>query len=152
MQYEAELRNFLVEAKQNTYAAGGGTQAEPSRLGAKDYPYVSGNYQYLDSYVGELDFAGQEVVWKDDKSVWAMNYYGTTIDPIEGFPEFLFEALKQVSLEAPFRGPTHYSSDPFEYICFWTGGLGKFSGEEKIIYQGKVIFSLLFHGGNVKYV
>lgn len=152
MHYEAELRNFIVEAKRNTYATGGGTQVEPSRPGAKDYPYVRDNYQYLDSYVGELDFAGQEVVWKDSKAVWAMNYYGATADPIEGFPEFLFEALKQVSPEAPFRGPAQFSSGPFEYLCSWSGDPGKFSGEEQILYRGRVIFRLLFHGGYVKYV
>lgn len=150
MPFETELRSFLVEAKQNNCAAGGDTQAEPSRLGAKDYPYVNDNYPYLDSYVGELDFAGQEVVWKDGSAVWAMNYFGATITLIEGFPEFLFAALKQVSPEAPFRGSAHYSSASFKYVCRWNGDLGKFNGEEQIIYQGKVIFSLLFHGGYVK--
>ena len=147
---ENELRGFIVQAKTNTYATGEGSTAQPSRLGTKDFPYQMGDYKYLDSYVGGLNFAGQELVWKDEKSIWAMNYYGTTFNPVEGFPAFLFKSLKLVTEANPYRGPEQYSDERFEYICSWNGDIKQFVGEEKILCSGEVIYQLSFHGGIIR--
>ncbi len=147
---EQELREFITEAKRVTYA-GHGNLAEPSRLKSKDLPYEKGSFKYLDSYVGALHFAGEEVVWYEDNPVWAMNYYGTLFgDAPEAFGEFLKSALRLVTPDTPYRGPSHYQEDEMEFFCSWQGELTFFSGEEKIFYQGKPIYKLLFHGGRLQ--
>ena len=75
-----ELNSFIVEAKSQTYVAG--AKSQPSyRIGAHDIGYKRGIWRYLDSYFGGTDFAGQEVVWLEEKPVWAMNYFGRIIEP-----------------------------------------------------------------------
>ncbi|QJC53614.1 XRE family transcriptional regulator [Paenibacillus albicereus] len=144
------LARFLHEAKTRAYAAGG-APAAPSRPGSKDYPYEQVEFRYLDSYVGELDFAGQEIVWRSGEAVWAMNYYGHTLVPEPDFPEFLLEALRAAPAEAPLRGPALFESDRFRYACSWEGGLDRFEGREEIVRtDGTPIFRLVFHGGAIR--
>lgn len=146
-----ELIQFIVEAKRSAYASGGSKLEKPSRPGAKDLPYTSGSYSYLDSYYGEVHFAGQEIVWHHGNAKWSMNYFGFTHDPVTGFPEFLNACLREVDESAPFRGPAKKTDELFEYVCTWSGDISRFSGEEHIVYQGQTIFSLSFHGGLIQY-
>ena len=53
---------FLIDAKKNTYA-GGGAAAPASRPASHDLSYARDDYYYHDTYLGSLDFAGQEAVW-----------------------------------------------------------------------------------------
>ncbi|MFS0839013.1 DUF5680 domain-containing protein [Paenibacillus sp. 1P03SA] len=144
---EKDLRLFIVEAKKNAYAAGAASGDVPSRPGAKNFPYAAGSYSYLDSYYGESDFAGQELVRRNGTPLWALNYYGTTLNPVDGFPEFLLECLGKVTEAAPFRGPEQYRDERFEYNCFWSGDISRFKGEERLLHRGEMIFTLTFHGG-----
>jgi len=146
-----ELLGFLVEAKKNAYASGNGILINSIKPGSKDLPYKQGDFSYMDSYFGDVHFIGQEIVWNKEIPIWGMNYFGYTYDPVPGFPDFLFECLKQVSIENPFRGPEYYSNSTFEYRSTWTGEINSFQGEEFIYYQGKVIYSLKFHGGRIQY-
>ncbi|MBH5316450.1 hypothetical protein I6N90_01350 [Paenibacillus sp. GSMTC-2017] len=148
---ELAIKTFIVEAKRAAYASGSGEKAKPTRPGAKDIPYKREHFAYLDSYYGEIHFSGQEVVWQNDVAKWSMNYFGYTHDPIEGFPEFLNACLTEVGIDAPFRGPAFKKSEKFEYVCNWEGDFHHFNGKEQILYQGKVIFSLHFHGGAIQY-
>lgn len=146
-----ELVRFLLEAKKNTYASGSGSSSLPSRPGVKELSYQDGEYAYLDSYFGEVHFAGQEIVWHQGKAVWGMNYFGFTADPVEGFPPFLLEALKRVPAEAPYRGPETFLQGEFAYDCRWSGEVRQFTGRETIRYKGKEMYSLVFHGGILQY-
>lgn len=148
---EKELITFIVEAKKNTYAADGGMQTTNSRLGSKDLPYRKGTYSYLDSYYGNLNFSGQEIVWIEEEPIWGMNYHGTTIDFKETFPAFLFECLKQVTTENPLRGPSFYTNHEYIYQSFWEGSIYQFNGYEVIQHKDKEIYRLYFHGGIIKY-
>jgi hypothetical protein len=100
-----ELADFLVEAKVNTYAAQRG-KVESSRKGSCDWAYGNGRYYYLDSYVGEIDFSGEEIVYLEERPIWSMNYYGKMLrdDAPEGFIETLREALLKIGREEPYRG------------------------------------------------
>jgi hypothetical protein len=149
---DEEFKNFLMDAKKNTYASGNGSLIDPIRKGSKDLPFKKGEFAYMDSYFGELDFVGQEIVWHHDHPIWGMNYYGYTYNPIEGFPDFLFECLKQVQNEAPFRGPEEFHKDHFAYHCTWEGDLSNFKGEEYIQFKNEVIYKLTFHGGQIRYL
>ena len=98
--------DFLLRAKRETYAAGGDL-SDPSRPNSKDLRYAEGPYVYIDTYLGDIDFIGEEAVWKDGQALWGMNYYGwMKVDEIpEGFSKCLKGALRAVPREAPFRGP-----------------------------------------------
>ncbi|MDQ0088698.1 hypothetical protein J2T12_002108 [Paenibacillus anaericanus] len=150
MHNEKEFRDFLVEAKRNSYASGNNGVAS-SRPGTKDILYTKGNYSYLDSYFGGLHFSGQEIVRLNKTAVWGMNYHGRTANPVQRFPEFLLECLMLVCQDAPYRGPASHRNKDFEYECSWNGDLVQFSGEERIMYKGEEIYHLFFHGGEIAY-
>ncbi len=146
-----QLKSFLVRAKRATYAAGIAASAS-SRPGSFDLPYAEGDLRYLDSYLGGIDFIGEEAVWRQDVAVWGMNYYGwMQTDNVPGqFGHFLKAALSHVPLENPYRGPEEYVEGDLRYVCHWSGDVLRFSGEESIEHQGQTIYKLLFHGGAVK--
>ena len=146
-----EFLPFLVRAKRATYASG----AEPAgstRPRSVDLIHREGDFLYIDTYLGALDFIGEEAVWQSDIPLWGMNYYGRMLvaEVPEEFSHCLKAALMRVPDEAPFRGPQHYSCGGLEYHCRWEGDLGFFSGREEICYQGARVFELLFHGGFIR--
>ncbi len=147
----AEFVDFLVEAKQKTYA-GEGAHAPSSRPASVDLPFQRGDYSYLDSYLGGFRFAGEEAVWHRGQPVWGMNYYGwMLVESVpDGFGEFLKRALLRVTAKAPYRGPAHYTEGDFEYRCRSEGGPERFEGREKILLAGQPVYALVFHGGTLK--
>lgn len=126
--------DFLMKAKMNTYASDK-DRASPSRPGSKDIHFEEGNYKYIDTYLGSFDFIGQEAVWYNGEAIWGMNYFGRMlIDEIpKGFIECLKKALKNVPIEAPYRGPTRLQYEQYEYFCGWAGEIGSFTGSERIL-------------------
>ena len=88
----SELVCFLVKAKKATYA-NKTNKVNSSRKESHDYSYQENNYTYLDSFFGAENFSGQEIVYKDEKPCWSMNYYGRVIE--ENFNgDFLKECPK----------------------------------------------------------
>lgn len=146
----SELAIFLVEAKKNTYAAHKG-KVGSSRKGSKDLAYRRGGYDYLDSYFGERDFSGQEIVYLDEKPVWSMNYYGKMLneDVPEGFNEALREALLRIEKVEPYRGCRNYRRRELAYSCTPVGAISYFHGHETIDYKGQEIYRIYFHGGQI---
>lgn len=147
----SKFKDFLVEAKRNTYASKA-KKEESSRPNSKDYAYKKYNYYYLDSHVGDKEFIGEELVWDNEKVCWGMNYKGQVLvnETPSGFNKFLRTALKNVSEDSPFRGPKYFEDEDFTYECTWDGDLSSFNGIESISYNGSEIFKLYFHGGSLK--
>jgi hypothetical protein len=170
---ERDLKRFIVKAKRSTYAAGVSGVPAP-RAGAQDLAYEEGDFRYLDSYYGGLQFLGQETVWYQGVPSWGMNYWGETIDaalaavssrsgqadlqsseergvPLFEMGVFLKEALLAIGEEAPFRGPwelkRRFGSSEAAYHCHWAGDMSGFTGEETIAVDNRAIFRLFFHGG-----
>lgn len=146
-----EMELFIVKAKKNTYAAQSG-KVDSSRKNSKDLAFIEGDYHYLDSYFGETDFSGEEIVYFKDRPVWSMNYYGKMLEygiP-EGFSETLREALQNVPLDMPFRGPKEYIRDKYRYTCTVEGNMDFFHGVENIYAVGKEVYRLFFHGGSIQ--
>lgn len=142
------LADFLVRAKKETYAAKKGA-VEASRMDAHDYAYEEGAYRYLDSFVGSSMFSGEEIVYEQERAIWSMNYYGRVVnDAFQG--DILKEALLQVSVEAPYRGPACVCMGEYVYHNAYTGSLEYFHGTEEIFYQGILIYEALYHGGTLK--
>ncbi len=145
------LRKFLVNAKRNTYATQKG-EVPSSRKSSKDLAFVENDYYYLDSYFGEKDFSGEEIVYYKELPVWSMNYYGKLIKENlpEGFIETLREALQKVLEEKPFRGPEEYIRGRYKYRCSNEGDIDFFNGIESICYNNEEVYRLYFHGGYIK--
>lgn len=144
------LNEFLVKAKINTYAGGGGEKRLED--GGRELVYEDGNLKYRDIYFGSDYFIGEEVVWSDGKVVWGMNYYGKTLSKLislEKIGTFLKKALKLVTKNRPFRGPNELVDGDFKYRDTSTGGIENFEGTEVIFYRGEKVYELKYHGGVV---
>ena len=148
-----ELSKFLVKAKITTYASDEEINERVLEDGAKELTFEDGEFKYRDRYYGFNPFVGEEIVWKNGKIVWSMNYYGriiSNIAPAREVYEFLKIAMKQVKENRPFRGPENFKSGDLEYIDESSGDVNDFSGREKILFKGQVIYRLIYHGGIVK--
>lgn len=142
-----DIRIFLVRAKNNTYITDE-NEIMPSQPGSHDFRYEDGDYLYMDTYLGGQKFIGGERVWIRNHAVWAMNYYGESLD--ENFDIiFLKEALSHVSVSMPFRGPEFYQKGDYMYQCQVQGDFECFSGEERIYCRQKKIYACMFHGGTI---
>ena len=140
--------DFLIRAKRATYAGKGG-QTQASRPASHDLAYAEGDLQYIDSYLGNERFAGEEALWRNGAPFWAMNYMGRVV--AEGFSgDFLKEALLQVQPDAPYRGPSEYTDGVFTYTCAVTGDFNWFNGSERITKDGVTLYECLFHGGAIQ--
>jgi hypothetical protein len=142
-----ELADFLVEAKQRTWA-----NERPNIIslenGGKRLVYKKGIWRYEDTYYGNDSIIGQELVFKEGKPYWGMNYCGTGSEKV--FP-FLKKALRQVTREAPFRGPAPLLIErPLTYMNKLRGNIEAFSGEETILEYALVEHALNYHGGLIK--
>ena len=120
---------FLIKAKQNTYA-GQGEYLRSSRTGSKDLSFQEGPFWYWDTYLGDLDFIGEEAVWFEGKPIWGMNYVGRMlVEKIPGgFIEFLKNTLMNVPQEMPYRGPEERVEGDFSYTCCVEGSIDWYRG------------------------
>lgn len=134
------LAEFLVKAKKNTYASG-----------TKNREFSEGEFEYSDMYYGYRQFAGQEVVKYEGKTIWVMNYCGGMHTGYEELAsetyDFLRKALSEVEVAIPLRGPEEFADGEFEYQNACAGTLECFSEWELIKYKGDEIYSLSYHGG-----
>jgi len=147
-----ELSKFLVKAKIATYASEGEANERVLEDGAKELTFESDGFRYRDRYYGFNPFVGEEIVWKDDKIVWSMNYFGKISSDVVSGKEvykFLQSAMRQVKEDRPFRGPNNFKSGDFEYIDESNGDVHNFTGIEKILFKGKEIYRLNYHGGSM---
>jgi hypothetical protein len=145
---DKEVVDFLIKAKQATYA-GKGAETASSRLKSLDLVYKDGEYMYYDTYLGGDKFAGEEALWISEIPYWSMNYVGrVTGDNFSG--DFLKEALLRVPEDKPFRGPSEYTDGDYTYMCDINGEYDWFQGYETISYKGILIYECYFHGGLIK--
>jgi hypothetical protein len=145
-----ELSKFLVKAKIATYAS----EAKETVLEdeAKEIIFESPEFKYRDRYYGFNPFFGEEIVWHNNKIIWSMNYFGKIISNVVSEKEvytFLKNAMKQVKIDRPFRGPNNFKSGDFEYFDESTGDINNFIGIERISYKKKEIYTLNYHGGSI---
>jgi hypothetical protein len=147
------LEAFIVEAKSATYV-GGGSGSPACRTASHDIGYNSGSWRYLDSYFGGTDFVGQEVVWRDDEPVWAMNYYGRILEPemIDGTiaGAIIKESLSALYRSGRFLGEFEYEIRQYRYVDSSNADVKSFLGIERIYLEGKEVYRLDYHGGLVK--
>lgn len=98
-------------------------------------------------------FVGQETVYREEQPYWSMSYAGgcdpsmTVKDDIRRTYGFLRSALREVSVEHPFRGPSHFWDADFEYHNTFEGQFDAFHGTEVIRQQGQTVYTLHYSGG-----
>ena len=152
---ENEIREFLIKAKKETYANDKAKKLNSSRLGSNDYEYAYNNMTYHDTYFGGTNFIGEEVVYIDNKPLWAMNYRGMTLDEKmneEAMDKALRPALMLVGTTdiLPVRGPKEYINGDYKYNFSVTGTLINFEGTETIYKNDEQVYILKCHGGLIK--
>lgn len=148
-----DLKTFIKSAKENTFAAGA-DPVESSRNGSTDFVYEEGKYTYRDSFLGDLSDVGEELVWFEDEPVWGMNYRGGMIEGHEDKAnevfEFLKEALSNVPVDYPYRGPKCWKNGNMVYVNHVDGNVTDFVGKERIYQGGEMIYERKYHGGRIK--
>ncbi|HEY4722324.1 MAG TPA: DUF5680 domain-containing protein [Anaerolineae bacterium] len=147
------LHDFIVRAKQATYV-GDGLKLLPYRLGSHDLQFTDGDWAYHDSYLGDRDFIGQEVVYYQEHIVWGMNYFGRILQPdritAAQAGQVIKASLSRLYCEGRFLGGFEYSVDDFKYIDTSEGDVLFFQGREWIEREGRRVYELVYHGGVVQ--
>ena len=150
------IEDFLIEAKKQTYANENVSKTASSRLNSNDYEYKKDNMIYHDTFFGGTNFIGEEVVYIDNKTYWAMNYYGTTLDENlseEAMDKALRPALMKVGENnnvIPVRGPKEFINDEYRYTFEINGDINCFNGIETIYKNNVKIYELRCTGGLIK--
>ena len=145
-----KLKDFLVEAKTNTYASTGEGGEKTLSDGGKKLTFEKDVFRYVDKYFGSESFIGEEVVFYEDKPVWGMNYRGgiiTRTDLNKRIYSFLQESLRRVPANKPFRGPASFKHGNFKYLNQSSGDIQRFAGKEHILHRNKKVYKLDYHGG-----
>ncbi len=147
------LEQFIVRAKSRTYV-GGAQKLLPYRLGSKDIQYRENEWAYHDSYFGESDFIGQEVVYFHSEPVWAMNYYGYILDTnLITSPEagkMIMSSLTKMYAEGRFLGAFANEEFGLRYEDSNDGDVKHFHGKERILKDNVTVYELIYHGGLIK--
>jgi Domain of unknown function (DUF5680) len=150
----SELASFLRDANVNTYANKSAAKVGASRLDSEDYHFERGDLIFHDTYFGVRDFIGSEIIYKNRKPVWGMNYYGVIVS--EQIDEktlygFLRDALMQECGDlVPVRGPQSYRAKEWSYTNAPDGEISRFTGSEEIHKAGQLVYRAYYHGGLVK--
>jgi hypothetical protein len=144
------LEQFIVRAKQATYV-GNGQELLPYRLGSKDLQFKGGDFVYHDSYLGESDFIGQEIVYYRRQSVWGQNYFGWILQPSKitsaQAGKMIKKSLSQLYNEGRFLGGFEYRDNALHYVDTNAGNTLSFHGIEYIYLGEELVYKLAYHGG-----
>lgn len=153
-----ELEAFLDEANKAGYSAGESREWVKESDGSTTIAYESkdGLWRYHDNFFGGEPYGGREVVFREDKAVWMMVYYGEVIDKELNKNEvytFLRQALSQADPELPVRGPKELketiNDKEWLYETSWEGDMTGFLGRESIKLNGQEIYYANYSGGPV---
>ncbi len=147
------LTDFIVKAKAATYV-GSGQENKPCRPGSHDLEFRDGPFLYLDSYFGGADFIGEEVVYFEEKPVWAMNYYGRILVPekITGAEtgQVIKNSLSLLYQQGRFLGGFKHAGGRDAYFDTNKGDATSFTGLEWIERDGVRVYELVYHGGLIR--
>mgnify|MGYP001564112027 CR=1 FL=1 len=140
------LKEFLSEARANTYAANATSADNPRLLASIQLEFQKGDYYYRDIFFsGDKKYIGQEIIYFGLKPVWGMNYIGSSLGKRE--ISFLKESLLKLSEKCRMGGVCEYEKREFKYHDQGQGNLEEFSGKEEIFSEGKNIYKLNYNGG-----
>jgi len=154
-----ELAKFLVNAKRNTYASTDRMKIKPERPKFDELEYEENGFYYRDSYCGFFQAPGMEIVrtgGRDGEPIWTMAYSGgmnlgfhDDADFAKEVFEFLKQALLEVPMSMPFRGPRNLRDGEWEYTNDINGDIKRFVGHERVLHKGEEVFNQDYIGGLV---
>ena len=148
-----QLSEFLVKAKQATYAAGDNANKIVGQDKSTTITFEDGDWKYHDNYFGGEPYGGREVVFFKDLPVYMMVYYGWVVEgvkDVDAVYKTLQGALALIPAAKPFRGPTEYIEGDLKYVNNFAGEVDSFSGEESISSKdGQEIYKAKYIGGLV---
>lgn len=146
-----QLRQFLLDSNAAGYAGGEEKKWVKEVDGSTTIPFEKGDWKSHDNFFGGEPYGGRVVVFYQNKPVWMMVYYGWVADGVETSPVYaiLRSALKQMPQGAPFRGPKELIEGDLIYTNSWVGEIERYSGEEQISQNRKLVYKTNYLGGLV---
>jgi len=140
------LKEFISEARLNTYAGNAVPEDNPRLLGSKQLEFQKGDYFYQDIYFDGLKgLIGQEIIYYNSRPVWGMCYTGNAIDKSTAM--FLKESLQKLSSKCRFGQTCEYIKRESRYEDRGQGDLNSFYGQERISIDSKKVHKLDYRGG-----
>ena len=142
-----ELLQFLLKARTKTYAGDGG-KVQPAFNGSTQLEYREGDWLYRDVYyTGKGVFMGLEAIYRKDKPIWSMSYYGSCKDaPEEEVYNFLKEALLANWETTRIWKKVEWGKGDYKYICQpdFEGSIEELAGSETISKEEKEIYKFFY--------
>lgn len=148
---EFELKNFIFEASRATYASGDNSIKHKEVDGSTTIVYEKDSYKLHDNYFGGEPYGGREVIFRDNKAIWMMVYYGLVYEGVSHSDvyKFLMDSLSNNTNEMPYRGPALYEKENWKYENNIKGDLSNLSGTEKIFKDNVCVYEASYLGGFV---
>ena len=147
---QTALLRFLLDASRRGYAAGSTAVKTRELDHSMTIELAQGPWRFHDNYFGGEPYGGREVVFFEGRPVWMAVYYGHVDDANVGSVyAFLQSALREAPAEFPVRGPGVLTRGQFSYQNAHAGGIERFSGEERIHDNGRLVYSARYAGGLV---
>jgi len=145
------LKQFILEAGRNTYASENPNIKVKEVDNSTTINYQNGDWKYNDNYFGGEPYGGREVVFYQNKPVWMMVYYGWVVEgnDFNEIYKILSLALRNSTLDMPYRGPKELIDGEFKYVNELDGDVNSFSGEEKIFKGDTLVYTAKYIGGMV---
>ena len=144
------LKEFLLIVARDGY---GNPKTVVSRAtdGANVITCQTDDWRLIDTFYGGHPYSGQEIAYRHDQAIWAMQYRGWVIDSrlaslVYGF---LKQALVAAPADHPWRGPKELVDGDLAYHNHWQGTIDNFDGQETISQNGQEIYHGLYFGGLV---
>ena len=149
---ETALLEFLLEASRRGYAAGSSVVKTREADHSTTIVLEHGKWKFHDNYFGGEPYGGREVVFLDGRPVWMAVYYRSVdseTSDVEAVYSFLQKALRDAPAEFPVRGPDAFTEGRSSYCNTHEGGVVRFSGEETIRVDHRLVYSARYAGGLV---
>tara|TARA_B100002003_G_C13946439_1_gene459067 strand:- start:259 stop:801 length:543 start_codon:yes stop_codon:yes gene_type:complete len=159
----SDLVNFIYRSKKQCFA---NSEIKISQSdGSSFYSHREFPWLYTDTYNGNIIERGTEDIYVDMVLFWSNQYRGGTLekfwDKSRAISQFLKKALIETPEEFPIRGPTYFTLNNFKfndhtfkgelvYTNKWNGDILKFTGQERIRWNGTNVFYHDYMGGLTK--
>ena len=144
-----KLREFLLLANKSTYASEEISIRTKQKDNSTTITFKSGDYSYHDNYFGGEPYGGREVIFYKNKPIWMMVYYGWVLqgNNTDNIYKILTKALREATLQMPYRGPKKLIDSNMTYLNNVNGDLVNFNGEEKILDDKIIVYTARYMGG-----
>lgn len=143
------LEKFIFLANTHGY---GSSSVDEEKLpnGENVIRFSDSQFELKDVYYGGEPYAGQEVVFYENRAVWAMQYRGSVVsgEELSSLYAFIGKALTNTKLGQP-RGVDGFSNNDFVYNVSMEGNLSEFKLVETIRRSGNLVYRAEFLGGLV---